>query len=373
MIRSLVALITLTGAWTAPAAEPVLWEYPTGRANPQALLVDGRRPDVLYVALKERGVEVLRIGDRAGRIGGVGRGELAGLHAMNLWQRGDLLFVALGSFFDARGAHAGLGVVDVRDPRRPELLSVWKSKERRRGSAVVVADERHAYLGAMDAGVMSFDVADPARPKHLATFQPDVHFPRRDPGKIQHPNARGMELKGDLLFVCYDAGGVRVLDVSDPAAPAEVGRYINSQMDHKQSAYNNITIDGDRAYLAIDYAGFEVLDVRDPKAMRQLAWWNPWDADTNANLWINSPGHTNQLVFDKRGRRVFLSAGDSELLVLDVADPRRPKPLPGYGEPKNNAGVWGLAARGDTVYLAYIKTIVPFRGEWAGIRAIRVE
>lgn len=372
MITKFVTFTVLLGFGILPAAAEVLWEYPTGTANPQAIVVDADRRDVLYVALKERGLEVLQVGRRAKRVAGIGREQLAGLDAMNLWQRDDLLFVALGSFFNARGSHAGMAIVDVGDPTKPKLLSVWKSEKKMRGSAVVVAGERHAYLGVMDAGVMSFDIADPAAPKVLATFQPDIHFPRKNPGRIQHPNARGMELRGDRLFVCYDAGGLRVLDVRDPAAPKEVGRYSNATMARKQSAYNNILLDGDRAYLAVDYAGLEVIDIGDPRAMKPLGWWNPWNADTNANLWINSPGHTNQIAFDKRRGQVSLSAGDSELVVVDVSDPRAPKRLPGHGAAKNGLGVWGLARDGDRAYLAYIKTILPFKGTWAGIKAVRV-
>ena len=142
-------------------------------------------------------------------------------------------------------------------------------------------------------------------------------------------------------------------------------------MKGKQSAYNNIHINGDIAYTAVDYAGFEVLDISNPKRIRQLAWWNPWKAETNANNWFNSPGHTNQIAYDQKKKLVHLSAGDSELITIDVSDPKNPKRRGGYGEPKNKQGVWGLCASRGTIYLGYIRTIIPFRGSWAGIRAIR--
>jgi hypothetical protein len=250
------------------------------------------------------------------------------------------------------------------------VQDVWLTPAVVRGAAAVAVDGRHAYLGAMTEGVMIFDVSDPRAIRHLTTFRPDIHFPRRNPNAVQHPNARGLALDPPRLYVAYDAGGVRVLDIGAPAAPREVGRYVNAGMRSKQQAYNNVVIDGDRVYAAVDYAGLEILDIRNPAGIRQLGWWNPWRADTMGNLWFNSPGHTNQLAFDAGRQLVYLSAGDSELQVVAVADPRRPRLVAGYGEPKNDRGVWGLTLADDAVYLAYIEALVPFRGTWSGILAV---
>ncbi|MCA9049250.1 MAG: hypothetical protein KDA89_11010, partial [Planctomycetaceae bacterium] len=142
-------------------------------------------------------------------------------------------------------------------------------------------------------------------------------------------------------------------------------------MNGKQQAYNNLLFDGNRALIAVDYAGLEILDMRRPLRPLQLGWWNPWAAHTLRNLWINSPGHTNQLAFDPDSQHVFLSAGDSELLVVNVSVPNTPKLTAQYGTPGNGRGTWGLAITPDLVLLTYIKTFVPFRGTWSGIRAVR--
>ena len=185
---------------------------------------------------------------------------------MNLAQQGDLLLLALGGHFAASGTkHAGLGIVDVSNPRRPKLLAVWQSAEKLKGGAVVAAEGGFAYLGAMSEGVMIFDIRDPARPQRLITFQPDVDFPRRNPGRVQHPNSRGLAVRGNMLFVANDAGGLRVLDVKNRDRPVEVGRYINSAMARKQQAYNNIVLRGRLAYIAVDYAGLEIVDVSNPR------------------------------------------------------------------------------------------------------------
>lgn len=347
------------------ACGKVLWEFPTGFHNPQAMTLQKGH---LYVAIKEGGVKVLtEKGGKPKVVSHIKRKQLANLDAMNLWLAGDTLFVALGDFFKKKG-HAGLAVIDVRIPSHPNVLSVWKSPTEMRGSAVVICDDRkrYAYLGVMEYGILIFDLFDLKKPKLISSFRPDIHFPKKNPNRIQMPNARGMMLTGKRMFLCNDAGGIRVLDLTDPRKPREISRYINTGLKGKPSAYNNIYIDGDLAY-----AGVEILDIRKPERIRQLAWWNPWKADTNANNWFNSPGHTNQITFDKRNKILHLSAGDSELVSLDLSNPKRPKQLVGHGDPKNERGVWGLCRSEQTVYLGYIKTIIPFRGTWAGIKAVK--
>jgi hypothetical protein len=249
-------------------------------------------------------------------------------------------------------------------------MSLWTSATTLKGSAVVLVSGRYAYLGAMRAGVFIFDVSNPRAIVPVASILPDVNFPRPNPNSVQHPNARGLAIKGDLLFVAYDSGGIRVIDVADKARPREIARYINGAIRNKQQAYNNIVINGRLAYVAVDYCGIEILDISNPQAIRQTGWWNPWDCETMSNNWFNSPGHTNQLVLDASRRLVFLSAGDSELLAVDVKNPARPELAGHFGAPKDGRGTWGLAVTDRNVFLTYIKAFIPFRGGWSGVTAL---
>ncbi|MCA9173190.1 MAG: hypothetical protein KDB14_01755 [Planctomycetales bacterium] len=354
--------------WDAAAEQALVWEHPTGFALPQGLAVDAR--GLLHVAMKSAGVQTFST--RGGpAIGQVPRAKLDNLDAMHLTLVGSRLYVALGSFFSASGEHAGLAILDVSQPRAPLVLGVWRSDEKLKGAATVAIDGAHAYLGAMSAGVMVLDVSNPANIRKLTTFQPDIHFPRRNPSRIGHPNARGLAIAAGKLWVAYDAGGLRVLDISQPARPREVSRYINSKMIGKQQAYNNLVIHAGTAYVGVDYAGLEILDVKNPGAIRQIGWWNPWSAEKPSNLWFNCPGHVNQVEFDARLRRVYLSAGDSELQVVDVANPAQPRLVQRYGSPGNKQGVWGLGIDDDRVYLSYIRAAIPFNANWSGIRAVQ--
>ena len=372
VIAGLAPRCATPGARPTPGDFQVMWEYPEPSAQPLSTAVDGLGRPYLYVAEKEGGVAVLDIssqGVRPTRAGGVERASLEGLDAMDVVARGSHLFVALGNFFSNEPSPAGLAVLDVDDPRSPSVVSLWSFERPVGGSASVLVDGDYAYLGAMGEGVFILDVSDVRNTRLIATIQPDVDFPTPNPNRIQHPNARGMASHDDMLFVAYDAGGLRVVDVSDKQRPREIGRYINTRMLGKQQAYNNVVLEWPTAYVALDYCGLEVLDVRDPTAIRQVGWWNPWRCDAPTNLWFNSPGHTNQLALDPVRDLVFLSAGDSELEVADVSNPTRPERSARFGGAKDGRGAWGVTLGDDLVYVTYIRAPIPFRGTWSGVRA----
>ncbi len=375
-----VAGISLVGSSVIPArasgksgAFKLAWEHPTPKEFPQGLVCDALNRPLLHVAMKNGGLHILDISSKTmpphvkAKLGIEAFGNL---HVMHLTQRGEYLYVALGEFFNARGAHAGLAIVHVKNPKQPKVTALWKSEAIHHGAAAIVVDARYAYLGAMTEGVMIFDVSRPDQIERVSIYQPDIHFPRKNPNKVQHPNARGLFLQGNLLYVAYDAGGLRILDVADKKRPKEIGRYTNKTMAKKQEAFNDVLVDKGLAYLSIDYAGLEIVDIRNPRDIRQVGWWNPWEAHSLKNLWFNSPGHINQIAIDAKKKLAYLSAGGSELQVVDISDPTRLRLSASYAGSKSKQGVWGLTISPDRVYLAYITAVIPFQGTWAGIKAL---
>jgi hypothetical protein len=355
---------------TVPGEE--LWEYATASSLPLAAVRDTRGLPYLYVAQKDGGVLVLRLAgsSRPSEVARVTRVALGDLDATTLVQQGTRLFVGLGDFFASQGSRAGLAVVDIRTPEQPAVTAKWISPSVLTGTTSLLADGAHVFLGAKRDGVFIFDVSDADTVRRIATLVPDPDFPTPNPSATAHPNARGFALAGNLLYVANDAGGVRVLDVSDRAAPREVAKYINAGIVNKPQAYNSIVIANNVAYVALDYCGLEILDVSNPLAIRQLGWWNPWNCHTTANVWFNSPGHTNQLVFDPSRRLVHLSAGASELLAVDVSDPARPVLRGQFEAATPDQAAWGIEVTPDETYVLYIIALLPYRGTWAGVRAV---
>ncbi|MBM3994007.1 MAG: hypothetical protein FJ303_07620 [Planctomycetes bacterium] len=223
----------------------------------------------------------------------------------------------------------------------------------------------------MGNGLVVLEVGNPAAIRPSARLLPELAFPdaRPDRGKI---NARGLALRKNLLFLCYDAGGLRVIDVGNPKKPTEIGRYSNPAMNGKPRAYNNIALNGNLAYVTADYVGLEVLDISNPRAIKLVSWWNPWNPKLDGLRWFTSPGHANEIVYDARSKTVLMSAGRSDLVAVNVSDPAKPRQVGSIGDVDDTKATWGLSMHGDLIYLSYIRTLgIPFRADWPGVKVFR--
>jgi hypothetical protein len=223
----------------------------------------------------------------------------------------------------------------------------------------------------MGNGVAALDISNPRSPRVLSWFMPEIAFPdaRPDPRKV---NARGMTIEGGRMYLSYDAGGLRVIDVSNPRAMREIGRYSNPALNGKPRAYNNAVLDGNFLYVAVDYCGVEVLDISNPSRISLAGWWNPWSCETGALRWFSSDGHANEIAFDKQRNMLFVSTGKSDLVVLSTANPRRLEQCAMFGGVDNKIGTWGVSIHKGRIYLAYICTLgIPFPSRWSGIKVLR--
>jgi hypothetical protein len=76
--------------------------------------------------------------------------------------------------------------------------------------------------------------------------------------------ARGIALSGSHALLCIGDSGLAVIDVSDPAKPAEVGRF------DPKGAVNRVTVSGTRLFVANDSDGVAILDVSKPSEPKQV-------------------------------------------------------------------------------------------------------
>lgn len=330
---------------------------------------DATRP-FLYVAAKEGGLRVYDVSGPPILIRTVPLADLGAMHAMSLTQAGNHVVLALGNHW-GKQERAGLAVIDVTTPGNAKAMGVWKDPEADGAGGAVLVSGKTAYLAAMERGLIVLDIGTPATIRELGRIVPDLAFPeaRFDKKKI---NARGMAIQKSLIFLCYDAGGVRVIDVANPRKPVEVGRYSNPAMNGRPRAYNNIVLNGTLAYVTADYVGLEILDIANPRAIKLVSWWNPWNPKLEGLRWFTSPGHANEIAFDAKTKTVLMSAGRSDLVAIRVADPTKPVEVGGIGEVEDKQATWGVWLHGDTVYLSYIRTLgIPFRADWAGVKMFR--
>lgn len=348
-----------------------LYEIPfTGRGMPMTMRRDTSGRPWLYVAAKEAGLLIYDVSAAPRLLRMLPAAAFEGLDVMSLAQAGGRLYLALGNHW-GRVEYAGVAVVDVGPAGAPRVLGVWKDTQSGGAGGAVVVDGGNVYLAAMGAGLVVLDVRDPGAMRVQARLQPVPDFPdaQPDPRKL---NARGLAFRDSLLFLCFDAGGVRVLDVKNPAQPLEIGRYSNPVMKGLPRAYNNLVLHGDLACVAADYMGLEIIDISNPRKPVLRGWWNPWNPAREPWRWLSSPGHANEIEWDVKNRLVFLSAGRSDLVAVDVSDSTRPRQAGVIGQVEDAQATWGVSRHEDQLYLAYIRTPgIPFRADWSGVKAYR--
>lgn len=338
-----------------------------GQGVPMSMMHDAENRPYLYVAANEAGLLIYDVKAEPKLVHTIPPSKLAALNVMNVSQVGKKMYLALGNHWGKAG-NAGLAVIDVAKPGAASVAGVWKDIEPSGAGGAVVVDGKVAYLAAMRHGLVVLDVGNPPAIRQTARLLPELTFPeaKHDRSKI---NARGLALRKNLLFLCYDAGGVRVIDVANPKKPAEIGRYANPAMKGRPRAYNNIVVNGSYAYVTVDYVGLEILDISNPRAIKLVSWWNPWNPKLEGLRWFTSPGHANEIVYDTKSKTVLMSAGRTDLVAVNVSDPGKPRQVGAVGTVEDTKATWGISMHGDRIYLSYIKTLgIPFRADWPGVK-----
>lgn len=336
-------------------------------------LHDNTGKDYLYVAAKENGLIVYDISASSpNQVSDVKISSLENLEVMNLSQDGNYLYLALGNHFGTAKQQSGMAVINVSIPSSPIVEDVWKYPSGNTGAGIVITSGNYAYLGAMQQGLVILDISNKQNIQFVSDLKPTLSFPVSNPDTPKY-NVRGIAVKDNYLYTCFDAGGLRIIDVSNKSAPKEISKYSNTLLNNRPRAYNNVVLNYPFAYVTTDYCGLEILDISDTANIIRKGWWNPWRCDSLSNTWFNSPGHTNEIAYDQGCELVFMSSGKSELSIVNVSDPVNPVLCDSFGSVNSQQGTWGVSVYKNNIYLSYIFVPlgIPFYSNWSGIRNIR--
>lgn len=328
----------------------------------------------LYVANKEAGLRIYNITALNSPMlaATVPISKFENLEVMSVSQSDQFLYLTLGNTF-ITPQRGGMAIVDISDPLIPVVTDYYVVPGVPSGGGIIKVEDNFAYFGAMASGLIILNVLNKNDIQFVSQFIPDINFPpiaKPDTLKI---NARGMEVKNSIVYLCYDAGGFRIIDCSNKSSPKEIGRYANPTLYipfNLPRAYNNIILDDPYVYVTVDYCGLEVLDISDPKDIKLKGWWNPYNCPNNN--WFNSPSHTNELVFDKECKLLYIATGKSDMMVLDVSNPAQPDSCNFYGGVSNDIGTWGINKYKNQIYLSYVCVPLPwpFPSNWTGVRIL---
>jgi hypothetical protein len=225
-----------------------------------------------------------------------------------------------GSYAYLTDGYAGLQVVDVSYPPAPVEVGAFDTPGD--AQAVYVAG-RYAYVTAkkewvdghfVGAGLRVVDVSHPAAPVEVGAFD--------TPG-----DAQAVYVAGGYAYVADESAGLRVVDISDPAAPVEVGVY--EMLESPEAVY----VAGRYAYVGFSIydfpggwsGGLQVIDILNPAApVRVGTYAIPGVA---SDVYVADP-------------YVYVAAGLAGLWVIDVSNPTRPIEVGFYDTPGYAQGIY---------------------------------
>ncbi len=176
--------------------------------------------------------------------------------------------------------HAGFRVLDVSDITRPRVAAshdyhppfpepthtILPVDGLVAGRRIAVAvDEEHDHTpGRLHAFLWVFDVTDFDNIQALSAFDvSELDSPwARAPGRFGAHQFRE-KLDEPLVYATWFAGGLRVVDVSDPFAPAEAGHFIpEPRGDEPSPQSNDVDVDERGLIYLIDRnRGFDILEM----------------------------------------------------------------------------------------------------------------
>ncbi len=161
-----------------------------------------------------------------------------------------------------------------------------------------------AFVTDLSVGLRVIDVSDPAAPVALGGLNTEL--------------AAGVEVANGIAYVAGSYAGLRLIDVSNPAVPVEIG-----VVDTPGIAFDLEVVDS-IAYVADYDSGLRVIDVSNPTAPAEIGA-------------LDTPGYAYQV--EVAGERAYLADGLTGLRVIDVSDPAAPVELGSFDTPGDTRGV----------------------------------
>ena len=307
--------------------------------------------------------------------------------------------VAEGDYLYFADRAGGLQIADISDPSNPRIVGAVEAIGETRD---LVLSNGFIFLGETQA-VSQIDVSDPAHPSRVAQGRVDqpamavaangnyLYVAQTAYGVLSiHNTGQGLQRVGMLVSgprdVAFDGeyvwtaslhAGLQAVDVSDPANPAEYGRYGTA------IEYGSVSLAGNLLYSGTQPVGAMCYDISNPEEP-VLNWQNSPryvmvfnDVLVNENIIYSGEesSHDNPLRIGEvaedgsvtwRGEisvrgdprkmclgrnRVYIAAESGYTLVYDVRDITRPREI---GVIWSEDSMWhkDIAAVGEVAYIA---------------------
>ena len=295
-----------------------------------------------YVASGNEGLEIINVTNPVTpfRVGKVATG-----FAWHLQVAGNYAYVANTS--------NALKIVDITNPAAPKLAATYVTSA---GARDVHVSGDFAYLAVESSGVVMLDVHTPAFPKLIGSYNTPgfawgvsgsggrIYVADGNAGfQIVTATSRltltgsyptspffaySVYVSGQYAYVA-DQEYLRIIDVSDPTSPTQVGRY-----DFPGDG-TDVQVVGNYAYVATSYT-FLILDISNPASPTLVGRYDGLP-DSPYKIYVS-------------GNFAYFGDGGSGLQIVDITDPSSPTFAGSYNVFQS---AWGVHVSGYYAYVAF--------------------
>ncbi|MCK4252307.1 T9SS type A sorting domain-containing protein [candidate division WOR-3 bacterium] len=213
-----------------------------GADNSRDVFVQG---NYAYVANLKKGLKIIDIGNPSNPFE-VGEYDTIGTfpYLQTIWTRDTLVYIPVEWPFVFK-------VLNVSDPGLPSLLGYCNMKTV--GSDIFVKDT-FAYVVGSNI-FQTFNVSIPTSPDSLHSYV------------LPHTTSRCVFIKDTFAYIANADSGLRILNVSNPTAPFEVGYFTASEPVY------SVFVKDTLAYLAALGAGLRIVNVVDPTSPQEIGYY----------------------------------------------------------------------------------------------------
>jgi|GEM_PF-2888022 len=182
----------------------------------------------------------------------------------------------------------------------------------------IVTDGSYAYVATIHTGLRIMDISTPTAPVEVGYY-------------LTGGFAYGVDVVFGYAYVAVGFDGMKIIDVSDPENPVEVGHYETDEN------VKSVSVSGSNAYLADHFNGMTVVDISDPT-----------DPTFVTSYYPGSYGYASDIVVV--GSYAYLANTSDGLRIIDITNPAFPTSVGHYN---NWNDAYRLNIDGDYAYIAY--------------------
>ena len=229
-------------------------------------------------------------------------------------------------------------------------------------SGDVVGERHYAYLSsrkgeALDdcpaQGVRVYDLADPRRPRHIATFAriPGTWTEKTIVRRVHTADFDGVLAATSVQACSNGFGGFVLYDVTNPAKPKRLalvrteprGSHEIWLATARGHAWVYTAEAAAEFAAAPDLFGFHIFDVSHPAAPTEVGGWGACrDLHECTPLTQQSPGNdrrvlVHSVITNAAATRAYLSYWSLGTVILDISDPAKPRYLGRTARGQGNA------------------------------------